>query len=351
MATTVLLLKASANRVYGQASYALAGAELATFAGALDAHWRSERRTLGGVDYVALDHERPLTADELAVLSNLSSLHAAFTEEGDLLRPVPIDPRAVLSEDITTIQRYPGKTNEAFTHLLVNVALAAGGALPRLLAGERLRLLDPACGRGTTLNRAAVYGMDACGIELDQRDVEAYTVFLLTWLKDHRLKHKLDQAKLRKGRDRPAHRITVTYGESKDRRAHRTIDVVHDDTLAARTHWPARSMDLLVCDLPYGVQHGAHGSHGPAPTLDRGPAGLLRRALPVWFDLLRPGAGVALAWNRKTMARGVLEELVLAAGFERAGPGDPEAFVHRVDQAITRDVLVAVRPVPGRGQG
>ncbi len=264
-----------------------------------------------------------------------------------LLRPLEVNPLAVVGEDLTTIQRYQGKTNEAFTHLLVNLALAAGGRFGSLLAGQRLRLLDPACGRGTTLNRAAVYGMDACGLELDQRDVEAYTVFLLTYLKDHRYKHKLEQAKLRKGRDRPAHRITVTYGESKDRSTHRVIDVVHDDTREARTHLKDRSMDLLVCDLPYGVQHGAHGE-GNRPS--RGPARLLQEALPVWWELCRPGAGVTLAWNRRTLERAELERLVLASGFELAAPEGDDRFVHRVDQAIQRDVLVARRPgpVPGR---
>jgi hypothetical protein len=339
---TALLLKANANRVYGDASFDLARAELAVLDDqVLHVGLVAERASFGGVEYLVAEHDAGLDDSQLALLSNLSSLHALFAVEDPLLRPLAMTPRIVLPEDLVTIQRYQGKTNEAFTHLLVNVALAAGGATPRLLAGERLRLVDPACGRGTTLNRAALYGLDACGIELDQRDVEAYTVFLLTWLKDHRLKHKLDQAKLRKGREHPAHRITVTYGESKDRTTHRVIDVIHDDTTAARSHLAARSMDLLACDLPYGVQHGSRSEGGG---LDRGPAALLRDALPVWFDLLRPGAGVALAWNRRTLARPALEELVVAAGFELRGPADPDAFLHRVDQSIRRDVLVAARP-------
>jgi tRNA G10 N-methylase Trm11 len=261
--------------------------------------------------------------------------------EGELLRPLDLVPRLVLDEDVTTIQRYSGKTNEAFTHLLVNVALAESGRFPALLAGDRVTLLDPACGRGTSLNRAVVYGMDAHGIEADQRDVEAYTQFILTWLKDKRLKHQLEQAKLRKGRETPAHRISVTYGATKDRSSHRLVDIVHDDTLAARSHLKARSVDVLVCDLPYGVQHGSQPGGG---RLERGPAGLLRTALPVWLDLLRPGAGVALAWNRHTLARPELVRLVEDAGFELRRPADDDAFVHRVDRAILRDVVVAARP-------
>lgn len=340
-----LLLKASANRVYGDAAFDLARAELAALdRGLLGGVVASSRRdAIGGVDYLLVDTSAPLGDAHLAVVSNLSSLHALFEVEGPRFRPVAVAPIAVMDEDITTIQRYPGKTNEAFTHLLVNVALAESGAFARLLGGERVTLLDPACGRGTSLNRAVVYGMDACGIELDQHDVEAYTTFLLTWLKDKRLKHQLEQATLRKGRDTPAHRITVTYGRGKDRSTHRVVDIIHDDTVGARAHLKAWSMDVLVCDLPYGVQHGSQPAGGRRA---RGPAGLLRQALPVWFDLLRPGAAMVLAWNRHTLARPELAALVADAGFEpRAGVGDDD-FVHRVDRSILRDVLTAVRP-PG----
>ena len=345
MPTYALLPRSSANRVYGEATFALTAAELAvldrtqlgsTVAGA-------QRDTIAGVDYLMVETRAPLSAESLAAVANLSSIHALFEVDGDRFVPCSIPPLRRMDDDIVTIQRYAGKTNEAFTHLLVNLALAeSGDAFGRLLRGEQVRLLDPACGRGTSLNRAVVYGIDAVGIELDQRDVEAYTQFILTWLKDKRLKHQLEQAKLRKGRDTPAHRITVTYGRGKDRSQHRVVDIIHDDTLAARTHLKARTIDVVVCDLPYGVQHGAQAT---GVKLDRGPAGLLREALPVWFELMVPSAAMALAWNRNTMPRDTLESLVIEAGFELRAPEGDESFLHRVDRSILRDVLVAARPV------
>jgi len=220
-----LLLRANANRVYGTSALSLTQAELRAFdLGPLHGVvTQQEPATIGGVDYLMVDTIRPLDAVRIAVLSNLASLHALFEVGADgRFAPIPVTPRQVLDDDLVTIQRYPGKTNEAFTHLLVNVALAASGdAFERVLAGERLRLLDPACGRGTTLHWAALYGMDACGIELDHRDVEAHTLFFSTWLKDKRLKHDVQRATLRKGRAAVAHRVTTTYGTGKDRRAHR----------------------------------------------------------------------------------------------------------------------------------
>jgi len=343
VARYALLLKASANRVYGESAFALARAELAALAPTHGVAVRAVERTMiGGVDYLALVADPAFDDAQVRVVSNLSSLHGLFEiEDDERFRPVAITPLRVLDEDLVTIQRYAGKTNEAFTHLLVNLALAAGaGTMGRLLAGERLRLLDPACGRGSSLNRAALYGMDACGIEIDRRDVDAYRVFLTTWLKDKRLKHSMEQSRLRKGRSVPAHRFTVSYGLGKDAGAPRVVDVVHDDTTRARTHFAARSMDLLVCDLPYGVQHG---SRPDASALDRGPERLLEASLPVWWDLLRPGAAAALAWNRHVLSRARLCALAEAAGFS-VGTPDAGDLVHRVDRAITRDVLVVARP-------
>jgi SAM-dependent methyltransferase len=347
MATLALLPKASANRVYGEAALGLAAAELSL----LDEHvldrivHRTEIRELAGVPYLVAECDPgALEPPALAVLGNLSGLHAAYHLDPDgRLRPLEARPLRRVDDDITTIQRYPGKTNESLTHLLVNAALAvAPGGFAKLLAGERVRLLDPACGRGTTLNRAAVYGLDAVGVEHDQRDVEAYEAFLLGWLKDKRLKHDTQRARLRKGRAAPARRCTVTYGATKDRSAHRTLELVVDDTAALRDHIAPRSIDALACDLPYGVQHGATASPG---VLRRSPEDLLAAALPVWRDVLRPGAGVALSWNLRTLPRRQLVERLEAAGFELCVPAEDERFAHRVDRSIQRDVAVARRPL------
>jgi SAM-dependent methyltransferase len=336
-----LLLRASANRVFGASTSKLAQAELAVLAEhVLGRPLPSAIEPITGVEYVVVHDETPIETSSWDVLGNLSGLHAAYEVELDgRFRPIPCPPLRVLDEDLVTIQRYTGKTNEAFTHLLVNVALASGdGTLRRLLAGERLRILDPVCGRGTTLNRAALYGLDAFGIEVQRRDVEAYGTFLTTWLEDKRLKHSVERATLRKGRPTTAHRMTIRYGPSKDASTHRTIDVVHDDSRNLRDHHKPRSIDLLVADLPYGVQHGA----AVADRRDRDPEGFLLAALPAWHEVLRPGAGVAMAWNRRTLSRPRFVELAAGAGFQVAA-GDDDRFVHRVDRSITRDVLVGRR--------
>jgi hypothetical protein len=341
MTTYAVLPRAGGNRVYGATSVALTQAELdfvsrRMFDGLVTKHDAVE---LGGVTYVVFECDGGKLDDfQVQVLSNLSSLHALFVKDGDTLTPVTITPRAEQDDDITTIQRYVGKTNELFTRLLVNVTLAANPrGFRRLVGGDRLRLLDPLCGRGTSLNQAVVYGLDAQGIEIDRRDVEAYDQFFLTWLKDKRIKHKAERAKLRKGRTTPATRLTVDYGPPGDDR--RRVEVVNDDTLHAADHVRARSIDVLVADLPYGVQHETR------PTGDgrvaRRPDELLRRALPVWRELLRKDAAMGLAWNLRTLERPRLFGLLEASGFRPCQAEDDGAFVHKVDRAITRDLVVA----------
>src|SRR5262245_64113490 len=71
----------AANRVYGAQALELAAAELRFVLG-VDV----ERVELGGLHYLVFDHD----ALDMAVVSNLSGVHAVFALEGDLLRPVQI---------------------------------------------------------------------------------------------------------------------------------------------------------------------------------------------------------------------------------------------------------------------
>ncbi len=315
-----LLIAPSTNRVYAEAAIPLTRAELSIFGGVSDI---ADTR-IGGVPYVTFE-----APGDVAHLAQLSSAYALFECVGDLLRPVGLHPVAYFDEDLVTIPKYAGKTNEQFTRLLLNVTLIAAGRPPGA-PGKSLTILDPLCGRGTTLNVALRYGYQAIGIERDGKEVDAYAAFLKTYLKRKRLKHHAELNPVRRDRKLVARRFTATVAERQ------TVTVYHADTTEARQFLKAGCADVIVADAPYGVAHGSHAGG----TRTRAPLDLLRAAVPVWAELLAPGGALGISWNTHVAAR---DEA--AAVLEKAGLSvvDLPDLAHRVDQAILRDVIVARR--------
>jgi SAM-dependent methyltransferase len=315
-----MLIRPSANRVYSAAAPALMRAELhVLLEGALG---NVTEAMLGGVRYLMASCDEPLDEAQIAFLSNASCLYALYEVRGDLLSPIDLSVWDRYDDDLVSIQRYMGKTNELFTKLLLNVTLASSPrSLARFTAGETVKVLDPLCGRGTSLNQALMYGMDASGLEIDKKDFEAYSVFIRTWLKDKRLKHRAKPS--------PARRLTIPF-HSKESAREQVVDVVNDDTVNGGAHFPKSGFDLIITDLPYGIQHGSRSD-------------LLVTALPVWRSLLKGGGAIGLSWNTRIMDRPVVETALAAAGLE---PRDlaPARFEHRVDRTITRDLIVATKP-------
>jgi SAM-dependent methyltransferase len=338
MSAYALLLAPSANRVYADQASRLAVAELAAFAAALSSDISDISPTvIGGVEYLAFEGD--LTAREIAYLSNLSSAYALFERVGDdLLRPRELTPLGRYDSDLITIPKYAGKTNEQFTKLLLNLTVLASDARDRMLDGH-LTVLDPLCGRGTTLNQALMYGYDAVGVEIDGKDVEAYKLFLQTYCKRKRLKHTAELVPVRRQGRRAARRLEVTLAASKDDHkagAVQKVTVIQGDTTAMDGLIRGGVADVLVTDLPYGVAHGSYDEGG----LSRRPLDLLERAVPQWLPLLRPGAALGLSWNTKVARRELAEDILLANGLEIV---EQRPLDHRVDQGIERDVVIARR--------
>jgi len=340
-----MLILPSANRVYSGASVELTAAELAVFSAAVLGGGLSEAKPteLGGVSYLAFESD-PLTPRAAAFLANVSGCYALFEVSEGLLRPVEIPRLDRYDDDLITIQKYPGKTNEQFTKLLLNVTLMTSAFASEML-DRKLAVLDPLCGRGTTLNQALMYGYDAAGVDLDQKDYDAYTTFIKAWLKRKRIKHKTDyDGPVRREGKTVGRRLQVSVAASKD--DYRTgqtqrLDVVCADTTRAREFFKPGSFDVVVTDAPYGVQHGSRSS---ATALARRPLALLAAAAPAWTTLLRPGGAVGVAWNALVASREATASVLADAGLEPVDSGPYRKFRHRVDQGITRDILVAGKP-------
>ncbi|NUR83291.1 MAG: SAM-dependent methyltransferase [Nonomuraea sp.] len=330
MPAYALLILPAFNRVYGESSARLTRSELAVFG------VRSEvaETRIGGLPYLRFETDEPV---DVARLSNLSSVYALFGIEGELLRPLPMQPLDRLSSDLITIQKYAGKTNEHFTRLLLNVTvLGSDFALE-----DKLSVFDPMCGRGTTLNQALMYGYDAYGLDVDGKDFDAYTGFLKTWLKNKRFKHTAETVPVRRERAIIGRRFNVDFAPSKEaQKAGETqhVSVVSADTLRSRDFFKPRSFEIIATDAPYGVQHG---SRSGGPGLSRSPLELLAKAVPVWASLLKPGGALGISWNTYGGARDELGAILTESGLEVQKFPD---FEHWVDQAIVRDILVARKP-------
>ena len=341
MARYALLVLPSTNRVYAEASVRLTIAEIDVFNRSVLGGRLSEieETTIAGVRYVTF------TADEVddrdaAFLANMSSGYALFRlVDGHLLEPVELRSLDRFDDDLITIQKYQGKTNEQFTKLLLNVTLLASAFAGDMLT-RKFRVIDPLCGRGTTLNQCLMYGFDAAGMDLDQKDFEAYASFIQTWLKRKRLKHSADVTRVRRERQVVARRLHVDLGVTKESyKAGDNLELtyVNADTTKVLEFFRRGTFDLVVADAPYGVQHGSRTAERG---LHRSPLDLLAAAAPVWAELLRPGGALGISWNTNVARRADAAAVLADAGLEPVDSGPYLGFSHRVDQAIVRDILV-----------
>jgi len=317
----LLLLAPSANRVYAEAAPRLVAAEVAALCPELTA---AETR-VADVDYLALSGPIDFTA-----LGRSSAALALFRREGSLLEPVPLPRTDVFPDDLVSIQKYAGKTNEQFTRLLVNLTLAA------VARPGPWTVLDPMCGRGTTLLTAWTLGHDAAGVERDEAAVEQLRAFLTTYLKRRKVSHRVRSDRVRRDGVVLGKRLDVTASVSREL----SMSVLPGDAAESRQLWGKRTFDAIVTDAPYGVVHGAHAGGDRK----RSPADLLAAALPGWADQLRSGGALGIAWNTLGLPREGLVDLVASIGLTPLTEAPYDGLAHRVDSSIVRDVLVATKP-------
>ena len=294
-----------------------------------------EAVTLAGQEYLLVDLAGDLADYDRLVLSLLGAIseaHEYFPAIGPLAGPFlrPIEPLATpfLPPELVETRRYRGKTNELFTAVLLNLALFAGRFSDQL--HERLRVLDPLAGGGTTLFAALARGYDAAGIELEQEDVTTTDAYVRQFLRGIGVPFQRTDERLR-GAGR---RYVYAIGRKGDQRL---LALVHGDAYAsarllhglpggARFH-------AIVADLPYGVQHAGR------------VAELFARAAPAWTAHLLPGSALALAWDATGLDRAEVIGLVREhAPLEVLDEPPYSDLAHQVDRVIKcRDVLVAVR--------
>jgi len=293
--------------------------------------------TVGGLPLFTVEAE--LSDRQKAALLRSSSLLALFALEGNALIPLMQGFSRGAFYDMPSILKYKGKTNESFTRLLVNLAVFSSGGAP---FEKRLTVLDPLCGKGTTLFCALSAGYHALGVELDEKEVAEAVIFTKAYLRNGHFKHEYEKSSATvKGK--PGGEIhafaTAQTAESFKAGDVQLLKIARGDSGNAPAFFKKTKADVIVADLPYGVQHKNDVSKKGSDTL-----GMLNRLLPRWKEALKAGGAAALSFNAYTLKKSDVLSALEKAGFSPAEDAFANDLSHWVEQAVLRDVAVARLP-------
>jgi len=264
---------------------------------------------------------------------------AAQVGEGDALLPLVRHVQGVLPDDLPHVLKYKGKTNADFTYLMLHCAKAASTFAQ---TDAPLRVLDPMCGKATTLFCAMCEGNNAVGIETDLKSLQEADTYYARFLKLHRLKHKRTEQSRTLPKGGSAH--SVTFEAAADAQTMKqgetvSLEMINGDAARAAEMVKPNSCHLIVSDLPYGVQH-APKENGGMSALSR----LLKRVAPGCVKALKPGGAVVFSFNLNTLRRKEVEQVLAEAGLDVLTEGPYADFSHWVEQAVDRDVVIARKP-------
>ncbi len=143
--------------------------------------------------FLEFDSEEALNERQLVHIGRLSFFYTLFEMNEDWMKPVEFEDAAYFTEDLSVRLKYTGKTNETFTRMMMNVALYSTKHWDR----ERLDILDPVSGKGTTLFEGLVMGANVYGAEKSKTSVNEMQNYLLRYLKEGRYKHQPEPARLK----------------------------------------------------------------------------------------------------------------------------------------------------------
>ncbi len=341
-----LLLNPGHNRVYYKSSQQLSAAEFSIVAQSMDcAPTDIHGEHIAGVYYLRFSACKVLSDRDLEQIARLSFVFALYQVEHDCLRPIAIPHVNLTDLSISSLLKYTGKTNELFTRMMINVAVSSG----TFTKPERIRLLDPIAGKGTTLLEGLSMGYDCCGVEINESSASDGYHYLKKYLELERIKHVTRQQK-QSGPNKSftAKHYAIDLARNKEdfkRHQEQHWELVSGNSMHADLFFPKQHFHVLVGDLPYGVQHGNVSGDRKQPALRRSPKDLVQACLPAWNTVLKPGGVLVLAWNTFVFPKESFAALLEQAGFEVLQNGPYGAFEHRVDQAILRDILVARKPL------
>lgn len=339
-----LLLNPGHNRVYYQSSQQLSQVEFSITAQTMDCvPSQIQGEHIAGIYYLTFSAVEALSEKDLEKISRLSFVFALYQREGELLRPVLIPQADLTGVSVSSLLKYTGKTNELFTRMMLNVAVSSC----TLQEADRVRILDPIAGKGTTLFEGLTMGYDCYGIEIGEKAAAEGFHYLKKYLEIQRIKHKpMTLKQSGPNKSFTAKHFIIDLAENREafkNHQEQHWEIVAGNSAYADQFFRRNSFHVLVGDLPYGVQHG-NVTGEKQSSLTRSPKELVKACLPAWKNVLMPGGVLVLAWNVNVFPRCQFAQLLQEGGFEVLQEGAYDQFSHRVDNAILRDIIVARKP-------
>jgi len=335
------------NRVYFESSLKLSIAEFEIVAEKLSVKYDNlKNEVIYGVNYLIFTTEAAVNQIDVGILSRLSFIYALFSLEEInnqiYLKPIEMIKEDYIDEGISSLLKYTGKTNEMFTRMLINIAYFSQSKT------EGIRLLDPLAGKGTTLFEGIVKGFDVYGIEIGENVVAEASNFLKRFLESQRYKYLFNQERF-SGPNRSfsvlkhIFKIARTKEELKAKET-KTVEILAGNSMYVDKIYPKEYFDILVSDLPYGVQHGSVTNEKQS-SQTRNPYELLRTCLPSWIKVLKITGVMVLSFNNNILSRKKIEQLLELHNLKVFADEMYLQLEHRVDQAIQRDVIVAYKDI------
>ena len=332
--TYAFLLYPHANIRYRQSLLQLAVQELSMTLSALGREAEVVPQKMGGAMFLTFEAAK-LTERDMRMLSQLASVYMLFEMEDGKLTTLERTHPNYVGEDLPALLKYKGKTNEMFTDTMLTMALAASAFMP--VHDSQLVVCDPMAGRGTTLMLALRRGYHGVGIEIGKADVKEAADYMTRYLEFHRIKYKRTDSALTVRGQVGGRENKFVFSDSAEHFKDgdtRTLRLICGDTREAEALLKPNSVHLMVTDAPYGVQKGTAGRQDSI-------GGTIAAALPGWFDVLKSGGVLAMSFNTHVTRREGLVRLFEKAVFEIAQTANLE---HWVEQAISRDVILARKP-------
>lgn len=342
MSKYAILANPGHNRIYFDTALKIAFSELQAIADSYDMGIKDiEKGDIGLKASICFDTSRELKEEDFKALSFSSIYYALFEIVGkNLLRPIEIKEFNTFPESMVQILKYNGKTNEQFTRLMVNLALSACKT-----GSKKITLLDPMCGKGTTLYEGFIRGFDVKGVEINEQWFQEIQNYVVRFLKEGKFKHKAEKNKVSDSKKKKIANVfnLTASSEKKDFNLGevQSFQLFNSDTRNTDLLIKKKSCDIIVSDLPYGVQHGSKNDKNSI--MERSPIGLLKEAIPKWNNVLKTKGSLVLSYNEFTMKYEELSKVLEENGFKVLKETPYHNYLHRVDQSINRNLIVAIK--------